>query len=352
MTLTGLFALLVAYMVIATYLPDFENPAPRWLYFLAGSSVLFYLHMDALDGKQARRTRTSSPLGQLFDHGCDALAVHFILVALITSLQLRHEWRAVVGMLYVFIPWWMAHWEEYHTGVMVYGSGLWGVTEANYAVVLLHYYTFLLGPRGWTTKPLAWALAKAPRVLPDAAERFFTSLQINELLLLVFGIMGLGLFLEQVYRVFRLTGTRLLERTTLPIEERGSKSLGHAAAASHLLQILLTCACGGLLLALPVHVSGQSRVVMATFGVTYALQSTRMIMAHMSKEPFSIALWPIILMLTQIGNQFLKLANPVLLAYAVNVVVVAGYLHYVIGVIGEICAFLGIKALVIKPAVD
>jgi len=25
--------------------------------------------MDAIDGKQARRTNSSSPLGQLFDHG-------------------------------------------------------------------------------------------------------------------------------------------------------------------------------------------------------------------------------------------------------------------------------------------
>ena len=32
-----------------------------------------YLNMDAIDGKQARRTGTSSPLGELFDHGCDAI---------------------------------------------------------------------------------------------------------------------------------------------------------------------------------------------------------------------------------------------------------------------------------------
>lgn len=29
--------------------------------------------MDAIDGKQARRTGTSSPLGEFFDHGCDAI---------------------------------------------------------------------------------------------------------------------------------------------------------------------------------------------------------------------------------------------------------------------------------------
>ena len=35
----------------------------------SGAAVFFYLHMDCLDGKQARRTKNSSPLGQLFDHG-------------------------------------------------------------------------------------------------------------------------------------------------------------------------------------------------------------------------------------------------------------------------------------------
>jgi ethanolaminephosphotransferase len=28
-----------------------------------------YQSLDAIDGKQARRTQTSGPLGELFDHG-------------------------------------------------------------------------------------------------------------------------------------------------------------------------------------------------------------------------------------------------------------------------------------------
>ena len=43
--------------------------APRWVFFLGGFAVLAYLHLDCIDGKQARRTKSSSPLGQLFDHG-------------------------------------------------------------------------------------------------------------------------------------------------------------------------------------------------------------------------------------------------------------------------------------------
>ena len=42
---------------------------PRPALPCSGAAVFFYLHMDCLDGKQARRTKNSSPLGQLFDHG-------------------------------------------------------------------------------------------------------------------------------------------------------------------------------------------------------------------------------------------------------------------------------------------
>jgi ethanolaminephosphotransferase len=33
--------------------------------------------LDEMDGKQARRTGNSSPLGMLFDHGVDAFTVGF-----------------------------------------------------------------------------------------------------------------------------------------------------------------------------------------------------------------------------------------------------------------------------------
>ena len=34
--------------------------------------------MDGSDGKQARRTKSGSPLGELVDHGADALMTTFI----------------------------------------------------------------------------------------------------------------------------------------------------------------------------------------------------------------------------------------------------------------------------------
>ena len=36
--------------------------------------LFIYQSLDAIDGKQARRTSTSTPLGELLDHGCDSLS--------------------------------------------------------------------------------------------------------------------------------------------------------------------------------------------------------------------------------------------------------------------------------------
>ena len=45
---------------------------PRWLYAMAAIGYFLYRLLDEMDGKQARRTGNSSPLGMLFDHGIDA----------------------------------------------------------------------------------------------------------------------------------------------------------------------------------------------------------------------------------------------------------------------------------------
>lgn len=48
--------------------------APRWACFLCALGLFIYQSLDAIDGKQARRTGTSTPLGELFDHGCDSIS--------------------------------------------------------------------------------------------------------------------------------------------------------------------------------------------------------------------------------------------------------------------------------------
>lgn len=46
---------------------------PDWVYIYFGICVFLGQTFDAIDGKHARNTKRGSPLGQLMDHGCDAL---------------------------------------------------------------------------------------------------------------------------------------------------------------------------------------------------------------------------------------------------------------------------------------
>lgn len=48
--------------------------------------------------------------------GCDALAVHLVLMNVACSLNVPMGWRMISGTYCVMVPWIMAHWEEYHTG--------------------------------------------------------------------------------------------------------------------------------------------------------------------------------------------------------------------------------------------
>lgn len=83
-TFGGLLAMVAACLVMFYYAPtlgEAVNPengeethaVPRWVFFLNGFAMIFYQTLDNMDGKQARRTGSSSPLGMLFDHGCDAI---------------------------------------------------------------------------------------------------------------------------------------------------------------------------------------------------------------------------------------------------------------------------------------
>jgi len=52
----------------------FVGVTPLW--FLIGQAYCYFIYrlLDEMDGKQARRTGNSSPLGLIFDHGCDCFA--------------------------------------------------------------------------------------------------------------------------------------------------------------------------------------------------------------------------------------------------------------------------------------
>ncbi|GAU36562.1 hypothetical protein TSUD_277680 [Trifolium subterraneum] len=109
-------------------------------------SALLGYTFDAVDGKQARRTNSSSPLGELFDHGCDALACTFEALAFgSTSMCGRSTfWWWLISA----ITFYGATWEHYFTNTLILPV-VNGPTEGLMIIYFCHFFTAIVGAEWW-----------------------------------------------------------------------------------------------------------------------------------------------------------------------------------------------------------
>ncbi|PAV73898.1 hypothetical protein WR25_16079 [Diploscapter pachys] len=118
-TLIGLIINLLTVLILASFSYTATEPAPFWAYLQAALGLFLYQTLDAIDGKQARRTGSSSPLGELFDHGCDSMTQVFVTLNICYALRLGLVQN---GCIYVSIisvvMFYAAHWSTYCSGTM------------------------------------------------------------------------------------------------------------------------------------------------------------------------------------------------------------------------------------------
>lgn len=146
LTLVGLISTITALCLVLFYVPTLQEEAPRWIYFVV--AVLLFIHqtVDAVDGKHARNTGTSSPLGQIFDHGCDAFSTVFAVFVTAATARLGLSWAtfALLGLLQMqmFIyTWWELHFHVYRCS-----TGATGVTEGQIIMIGLNLAAGIFGP--------------------------------------------------------------------------------------------------------------------------------------------------------------------------------------------------------------
>ena len=147
-TLTGWLILLSSTLILMCQDLTFQKELPSWCFYYAAASVWIYSTLDAIDGKQARRTQSSSPLGQLFDHGCDAFCVSFLVINFSTSAHLSPS-HSLLLFTTSYSAFWIANWKEYNTGVLVTGFKYFGVTEMHVLAMICFFATGLFGQNMW-----------------------------------------------------------------------------------------------------------------------------------------------------------------------------------------------------------
>ncbi len=133
---------------------------PSYVYFANTLTVLLYQTCDAVDGKQARRTGTSSPLGQLVDHGCDTLVLLLQWLGVGAAVGMGLSWYTSGALLAVQAAFFAAQLEEYHTNKLNWSlHGVFGVTEVQLGIAGLFLATGIWGQSLWSM-PLwgSWVL--------------------------------------------------------------------------------------------------------------------------------------------------------------------------------------------------
>ncbi|GEM12887.1 ethanolaminephosphotransferase [Rhodotorula toruloides] len=176
-TVIGFCAILLNTATVAVVAGDLRGSESGWVWASCAAGLFFYQTMDStlqlplagfaaicrlvddpghidIDGKQARRTGTSSPMGELFDHGLDTL--NCPLGALIQASALALG-PSPLALLCILVPCWSIPVEGILLAVLILawtaikGSSWWllSVSEALGDIALL--------PSSWRMNQLAVA---------------------------------------------------------------------------------------------------------------------------------------------------------------------------------------------------
>ena len=87
-TFIGALFALSGPFVISFYDVSLEKVVPSWTFYYAAFATFAYQTLDALDGLHARNIKACGPLGQLFDHGVDAISHGMLIVTQIEAFKM------------------------------------------------------------------------------------------------------------------------------------------------------------------------------------------------------------------------------------------------------------------------
>ncbi|KAI8618302.1 CDP-alcohol phosphatidyltransferase-domain-containing protein [Chytriomyces sp. MP71] len=175
-TLTGFLCVVLNVLICLYFSPDLLSACPSWCYISFALGLFVYQSLDAIDGKQARKTGTSGPLGELFDHGCDALNTGFATFLGVTALNMGQTWWQILAVFSCLANFFLSTWEEYYTGTL-YLSECSGPIEGVLSMCLVLVLTAVYGRDIWVI-PMGELLPSA--ISEQIPVRAFLDMPVNE----------------------------------------------------------------------------------------------------------------------------------------------------------------------------
>ncbi|KAI1417460.1 Choline/ethanolaminephosphotransferase [Hypoxylon sp. FL1857] len=143
-TLTGFMFIVANFFTLLWYNPTLDQDCPPWVYYSWAAGLFLYQTFDAVDGTQARRTQQSGPLGELFDHGVDALNTALEVLIFAASQNMGQSWYTVATLFASLQTFYVQTWEEYHTKTLTLGI-VNGPVEGILILVFVYALTGYMG---------------------------------------------------------------------------------------------------------------------------------------------------------------------------------------------------------------
>ncbi|KAG2171947.1 hypothetical protein INT43_001423 [Umbelopsis isabellina] len=334
-TLLGLGFMILNVIFAAIFTPDLGVDGPSWLYFSFAAGLWLYSTFDNVDGRQARRTGTSSPLGELFDHGCDAVNCAFVAILQAAGMGMGHTIQSALLALITALGFYLSTIEEYHTGVLYLGY-VNGPTEGLILSCIAFIISGIKGPQIWQL-PLKALFTSVPESVQDATMADF----------FVYGLAFFFLFthlpvcMYKIYTSCRQKGQRFLpviiEETLPMIIFSGLCYMWLQSPNSYILK-------------------GQHLILFtATTGIIFGRIASKVILAHLTKShfpTFTILLAPLLVGTLLVEVPRYLNTKPILshqaevgYLWAFFAFVLASYLRWAIIIIDQFCTYLDIQCL-------
>jgi ethanolaminephosphotransferase len=151
-TFIGFVGVLIALSLTIYYFPtnmtDENKTVPSWVYLCIAVLLFYYQTVDAVDGKHARNTNMQSALGELFDHGLDALQITIQGFIMCNVLQLGTTLWTFTSVIVLYFTAYLLIWEDYVTDELRFGE-LNSPTEGMVIVLFVLITTALFGNQIW-----------------------------------------------------------------------------------------------------------------------------------------------------------------------------------------------------------
>lgn len=167
-TVTALALVCMTHAALSFYMPNLTLQdgvvPPASVFVLSGVMLFMYQFLDNLDGHQARRTKTSSPLGLLMDHGCDAFNTIIGSVSVATAVCAGPTWKSWIVLMTAVIVFFMNTWEEYYRGALILPI-INGANEGILVAIGIYFLTAVVGPSWWIANSVTIAVSSLPDFL-------------------------------------------------------------------------------------------------------------------------------------------------------------------------------------------